>query len=195
MTTKLPIGGLEDLPGHYIRRLQQIAVGIFMDETADVNVTPVQFALLFAASLQAGLDQRTLAGRIGLDTSTIGAVDDGVRVAEALAEGGARGDAPDQALVEGVVHDHLVGVDRTGAGLLADPQRIERGECVRAELDAGADLAELGRLFEHLHSKAPAHQGKSDGNAADATACNEDGEGRGGCLHGMSCLWILSMYT
>ena len=76
MTTKSPIDALEDLPGHYIRRLQQIAVGIFMDETADVNVTPVQFALLFAASQQAGLDQRTLAGRIGLDTSTIGAVVD-----------------------------------------------------------------------------------------------------------------------
>ncbi|MGS0756059.1 MarR family winged helix-turn-helix transcriptional regulator [Roseateles sp. GG27B] len=76
MSTKLPIDGLEDLPGHYIRRLQQIAVGIFMDETADVNVTPVQFALLFAASRQAGLDQRTLAGKIGLDTSTIGAVVD-----------------------------------------------------------------------------------------------------------------------
>ena len=76
MTTKLPIDGLEDLPGHYIRRLQQIAVGIFMDETANVNVTPVQFALLFAASQETGLDQRTLAGRIGLDTSTIGAVVD-----------------------------------------------------------------------------------------------------------------------
>lgn len=76
MTTKLPLDGLEDLPGHYIRRLQQIAVGIFMDETADVNVTPVQFALLFAASQETGLDQRTLAGRIGLDTSTIGAVVD-----------------------------------------------------------------------------------------------------------------------
>ena len=76
MTTKLPINALDDLPGHHIRRLQQIAVGIFMDETADVNVTPVQFALLFAAAQEAGLDQRTLAGRIGLDTSTIGAVVD-----------------------------------------------------------------------------------------------------------------------
>ena len=76
MKTKFPIDGLDDLPGHHIRRLQQIAVGIFMDETADVNVTPVQFALLFAAAKEAGLDQRTLAGRIGLDTSTIGAVVD-----------------------------------------------------------------------------------------------------------------------
>ncbi len=73
MTT---LDGLEDLPGHNIRRLQQIAVGIFMDETADVNVTPVQFALLFAASKQDGLDQRTLAARVGLDTSTIAAVVD-----------------------------------------------------------------------------------------------------------------------
>ena len=76
MTMKVSIDGLEDLPGHYIRRLQQIAVGIFMDEMADVNVTPVQFALLFAASQETGLDQRTLAGRIGLDTSTIGTVVD-----------------------------------------------------------------------------------------------------------------------
>jgi len=76
MTMKVRIDGLEDLPGHYIRRLQQIAVGIFMDEMADMNVTPVQFALLFAASQETGLDQRTLAGRIGLDTSTIGAVID-----------------------------------------------------------------------------------------------------------------------
>ncbi|BDT67535.1 HTH-type transcriptional repressor NicR [Comamonadaceae bacterium OS-1] len=68
--------GLDDFPGHSIRRLQQIAVGIFLDETGDLGITPVQFALLFAASQQAGLDQRTLAGKIGLDTSTIGAVVD-----------------------------------------------------------------------------------------------------------------------
>ena len=47
-----------------------------MDESVDVNVTPVQLALLFAASKEPGLDQRTLAGRIGLNTSTIGAVVD-----------------------------------------------------------------------------------------------------------------------
>ncbi|WP_367850105.1 MarR family winged helix-turn-helix transcriptional regulator [Rhodoferax sp. WC2427] len=67
---------LDDMPGHTIRRLQQIAVGIFMDETSALNITPVQFAMLFAAAQQAGLDQRTLAGKVGLDTSTIGAVVD-----------------------------------------------------------------------------------------------------------------------
>lgn len=67
---------LEELPGHHIRRLQQIAVGIFLDETAEENITPVQFALLFEASRQPGLDQRTLARKIGFDTSTMGAVID-----------------------------------------------------------------------------------------------------------------------
>jgi DNA-binding MarR family transcriptional regulator len=70
------IGSFEDFPGHQIRRLQQIAVGIFMDEAAEFNVTPVQFALLFATSKDPGLDQRTLASKIGFDTSTIGAVID-----------------------------------------------------------------------------------------------------------------------
>ena len=41
-----------------------------------MNLTPVQFALVSAASRQEGLDQRTLAGSIGLDTSTTGAVVD-----------------------------------------------------------------------------------------------------------------------
>jgi DNA-binding MarR family transcriptional regulator len=76
MTTKPSFEGLEDLPGHHIRRLQQIAVGIFLEETADHNITPVQFALLFAVRQYRGLDQRTIAAKIGFDTSTIGAVID-----------------------------------------------------------------------------------------------------------------------
>jgi len=65
---------LEDLPGHYIRRLQQIAVGIFLDETSQENITPVQFAVLFATAKHPAMDQRTLSARIGFDTSTLGAV-------------------------------------------------------------------------------------------------------------------------
>jgi MarR family transcriptional regulator, lower aerobic nicotinate degradation pathway regulator len=76
MPAKLPVHSLEDLPGHYIRRLQQIAVGIFLDETAEHGITPVQFALLTAVRQDDGLDQRTIAGKIGFDTSTIGAVVD-----------------------------------------------------------------------------------------------------------------------
>jgi MarR family transcriptional regulator, lower aerobic nicotinate degradation pathway regulator len=67
---------LDALPGHYIRRLQQIAVAVFLEETAEFAITPVQFAALQAVQQQPGLDQRSLARSIGYDTSTIGGVVD-----------------------------------------------------------------------------------------------------------------------
>lgn len=63
-------------PGHYIRRLQQVAVALFMEETAEFGITPVQFATLMTAHEHPGLDQRSLAARISFDTSTIGGVID-----------------------------------------------------------------------------------------------------------------------
>ena len=71
---------LSELPGHYIRRLQQIAVGVFMDETHAFGITPVQFAALNALLAQPGIDQRTLAAGIGFDTSTMGGVVDRLEV-------------------------------------------------------------------------------------------------------------------
>jgi len=62
------------LPGHYIRRLQQISVAIFLQETAEFGITPVQFAALSALEEFPNIDQKTLANTIGLDTSTIGGV-------------------------------------------------------------------------------------------------------------------------
>lgn len=67
---------LHALPGHCVRRLQQIAVAIFMQESGISGVTPVQFAVLQALADQAGIDQRTLAGVVSFDTSTIGGVID-----------------------------------------------------------------------------------------------------------------------
>lgn len=67
---------LETLPGHYIRRLQQIAVAIFLQETEVHGVTPVQYAALQTVGQTPGIDQRTLARTIGFDTSTIAGVID-----------------------------------------------------------------------------------------------------------------------
>lgn len=67
---------LEAQPGYFIRRLQQIAVGIFLEEAAGSGITPVQFAALMAVREHPGIDQRTLAARIAFDTSTIGGVID-----------------------------------------------------------------------------------------------------------------------
>jgi DNA-binding MarR family transcriptional regulator len=67
---------LDELPGHYIRRLQQTAVAIFAEETAEFGITPVQYAAMQAVHDNPHLDQRTLSRTIGFDTSTIGGVID-----------------------------------------------------------------------------------------------------------------------
>src|SRR5215471_7230802 len=64
------------LPGHQIRRLQQIAVAVFLQATEAHGVTPVQYAALNQVARTPGVDQRTLARTIGLDTSTIASVID-----------------------------------------------------------------------------------------------------------------------
>ena len=63
-------------PGHAIRRLHQISVGIFLQESGELGITPVQYAALQTVGNQPGIDQRTLARAIALDTSTTGGVVD-----------------------------------------------------------------------------------------------------------------------
>lgn len=63
-------------PGHAIRRLHQISVGIFLQEAGDLGITPVQYAALQTLANQPGIDQRTLARNIALDASTTGGVVD-----------------------------------------------------------------------------------------------------------------------
>jgi len=61
-------------PGHLIRRAHQFAVAVFMEETAEFDVTPVQFAILNALMDTPGADQVTLAGRVAFDPATSGSV-------------------------------------------------------------------------------------------------------------------------
>lgn len=61
-------------PGHLIRRAHQVAVAIFMEETADFDVTPVQFAILNALLEAPGEDQVTLARKVAFDAATFGSV-------------------------------------------------------------------------------------------------------------------------
>ena len=63
-----------DKPGHLIRRLQQIAVALFMQQTKKFDITPVQYAALLAIDLNPGIDQTALVNIIAYDRSTIGDV-------------------------------------------------------------------------------------------------------------------------
>ena len=64
----------EHAPGHLVRRAHQLAVAVFMEETGDFDVTPVQFAILNALIDDPGEDQVTLAGRVAFDAATSGSV-------------------------------------------------------------------------------------------------------------------------
>lgn len=61
-------------PGHLIRRAQQVAVALFMEETGAFDVTPVQFAILNALMDSPGIDQVSLAAHVVLDAATAGSV-------------------------------------------------------------------------------------------------------------------------
>jgi len=61
-------------PGHLIRRLQQIAVAIFMDEFKNLDITPVQHIALVAIRDHPGLEQQTLADLIAIDRSSAGRI-------------------------------------------------------------------------------------------------------------------------
>lgn len=68
---------LEDLhvmPGHLIRRAQQIAVAIFIEECAAFDLTPVQYATLVAIRENEGIDATRLSAIVALDRSTLGNV-------------------------------------------------------------------------------------------------------------------------
>lgn len=67
-----------EMPGHLIRRLNQISTSIFQErmQALGLDLTPVQFAALASLDNNPGIDQATLAGLIAYDRVTLGGVID-----------------------------------------------------------------------------------------------------------------------
>src|ERR1043165_5090229 len=61
-------------PGYLFRRMQQIAVSIFMEECKSFDLTPVQYAALIAIHTHPGSDAPRLSAVIAFDRSTPGGV-------------------------------------------------------------------------------------------------------------------------
>ena len=61
-------------PGYLFRRMQQIAVSIFVEECSAFDLTPVQFASLVAIHNHPGIDATRLSAVIAFDRSTLGNV-------------------------------------------------------------------------------------------------------------------------
>ncbi len=61
-------------PGYLFRRMQQIAVAIFVEECKAYDLTPVQYAALVAIQAHPGIDATRLSAVIAFDRSTLGNV-------------------------------------------------------------------------------------------------------------------------
>ncbi len=62
------------MPGHLIRRAQQVSTALFTEECARFDLTSVQFAVLLAIDSHPGIDATRLSALIAFDRSTIGDV-------------------------------------------------------------------------------------------------------------------------
>jgi MarR family transcriptional regulator, lower aerobic nicotinate degradation pathway regulator len=143
---------LHALPGHHIRRLQQIAVAVFLQETEGHAITPVQYAALQTVADQPGIDQRTLAGEIAFDTSTIASVIDRLEARGLLARSTSAEDKRVRLLTltaegDAVLAALAAGVQRAQQRMLAPlpkPQRAEFMRMLRTLVSAN-----------NAHSRAP----------------------------------------
>ena len=61
-------------PGYLFRRMQQIAVSIFVEECKDFDLTPVQYGALVAIRTHPGIDATRLSLVMAFDRSTLGSV-------------------------------------------------------------------------------------------------------------------------
>jgi MarR family transcriptional regulator, lower aerobic nicotinate degradation pathway regulator len=79
-------------PGYLFRRMQQIAVAIFVEECKSFDLTPVQYAALVAIQTHPGIDATRLSAVIAFDRSTLGNVIERLEVKGYIARRPARED-------------------------------------------------------------------------------------------------------
>jgi DNA-binding MarR family transcriptional regulator len=69
-----PLDELYRRPGFLIRRANQIAVALFLEETGELGITNSQYGILLVLKHHPGIDQISVAKLLGLDRSTTGLV-------------------------------------------------------------------------------------------------------------------------
>ena len=70
----MSIGSMYEMPGHLIRRANQISGAIFTAQLAGFDITSVQYAAMVAIASQPGIDATRLSELIAFDRATLGGV-------------------------------------------------------------------------------------------------------------------------
>ena len=108
--TPVTMDAVYTAPGYLFRRMQQIAVAIFVEECRAFDLTPVQYAALVAIHTHPGIDATRLSAVIAFDRSTLGNVIERLEAKKLIERKPSAGDKRVKLL-------HLT---RSGAALLRD---------------------------------------------------------------------------
>ena len=128
-------------PGYLFRRMQQIAVSIFMEECKAFDLTPVQYAALIAIHTHPGIDATRLSAVIAFDRSTLGSVIERLRAKDFVE----RRPAPEDKRIK------LLYLTKSGAAILRDIiPAVERAQMRMLEPLKPADRKALMGLLVQL---------------------------------------------
>jgi len=128
-------------PGYLFRRMQQIAVSIFMEECKAFDLTPVQYAALIAIHTHPGIDATRLSAVIAFDRSTLGSVIERLQAKDYIE----RKPAPEDKRIK------LLYLTRSGAAILREIiPAVERAQARMLEPLKPADRKTLMGLLTQL---------------------------------------------
>ncbi len=118
-------------PGYLFRRMQQIAVSIFIEECKACDLTPVQFAALVAIHTHPGIDATRLSAVIAFDRSTLGNVIERLEAKGYIERKPSRGDKRIKLLYltrsgAALLRDSMPSVDRAQARMLRPLKAADR---------------------------------------------------------------------
>ncbi|GMP07768.1 MarR family winged helix-turn-helix transcriptional regulator [Bradyrhizobium sp. TM239] len=128
-------------PGYLFRRMQQIAVSIFMEECKAFDLTPVQYAALIAIHTHPGIDATRLSAVIAFDRSTLGSVIERLQAKDYVE----RKPAPEDKRIK------LLHLTKSGAAILREIiPAVERAQARMLEPLKPADRKQLMGLLVQL---------------------------------------------
>jgi DNA-binding MarR family transcriptional regulator len=152
-------------PGYLFRRMQQIAVSIFIEECRACDLTPVQYAALVAIHTHPGIDATRLSAVIAFDRSTLGNVIERLQTKALIERKPSRGDKRIKLLYltksgASLLRDIMSSVDRAQARMLQPLKAADR-KTLMALLTQLVDLNNEASRVPLRAEDALEHLGKS----------------------------------
>jgi len=152
-------------PGYLFRRMQQIAVAIFVEECKAYDLTPVQYAALVAIRTHPGIDATRLSAVIAFDRSTLGNVIERLEAKQLIERKPSREDRRVKLLYltragGALLRDIMPSVDRAQARML-QPLKPDDRKTLMALLTQLVDLNNESSRVPLRAEDALEHLGKS----------------------------------